>query len=254
MASYCPLMANPRNHRDGRAYNRFKEIAEIPLLIAALALIPVLAAPYIIDVSTDAQSGLTFIAWFIWALFVVEYVTLFTLAPNRWHMVRTHVFDLIIIVLPFLRPLRAARSARLLRLLTITGRLGVGFKYVTARKGFRTFLAGVIAIVIAGGLVVYAFERNHPGSNFTSVGDALWWAVVTSTTVGYGDYSPVSAEGRAVAVVLMFVGIGLLSVVTAQIAAFFVVSDDAGTDAELRAQLDRIEAALAELQGVRNRA
>lgn len=91
-------MSGSRPLRDGRAYERFKSFAELPLLFAALALIPVLAAPFIFNLGDGAERTLAFVAWFIWALFVVEYVTLFALAPNRWHMVRTHVFDLLIIV------------------------------------------------------------------------------------------------------------------------------------------------------------
>jgi voltage-gated potassium channel len=236
-----------RTVRDGRAYDRFKELAELPLLIAALALIPVLAAPYIFDIGDGVDDILNAAAWFIWALFVVEYITLFALAPNRWHMFRTHIFDLLIIVLPFLRPLRAARSARLLRLLVITGRIGIGFKVVAGRTGVRVFGLVVVLVVLVGGLLTYAFESDHPSANIQSVPDAMWWAIVTATTVGYGDHSPVSAEGRAVAVVLMLVGIGLLGVITANIAAFFVESDESEKNQELSDRLDRIEHLLSEL-------
>jgi voltage-gated potassium channel len=233
--------------RDGRAYEQFKTYAEIPLLFAALALIPILAAPFVFDLSAGVDDALSFAAWFIWALFVVEYMVLFMLAPNRWHMVRTHVFDLLIIVLPFLRPLRAARSARLLRLLTITGRIGVGFRAVSGRKGFRPFVLAVIVVVFVGGLLVYAFERGAENTNLGSLGDALWWAVVTATTVGYGDHTPLTVEGRAIAVVLMLVGIGLLSVVTANVAAYFVEAGEEDNDADVRERLERMEQMLAEL-------
>jgi voltage-gated potassium channel len=236
-----------RNLRDGRAYDRFKELAELPLLIAAIALIPVLAAPYIVEVSDGVNDVLNAVAWFIWAMFVVEYLVLFTLAPSRWHMFRTHIFDLLIIVLPFLRPLRAARSARLLRLLTITGRIGIGFKVVAGRKGVRVFGLVVVLVVFVGGLLTYAFESSHPASNIGSIPDAIWWAIVTATTVGYGDHSPVSAEGRAIAVVLMLVGIGLLGVITANIAAFFVETDEEEKNQEFSDRLDRIERLLLEL-------
>jgi voltage-gated potassium channel len=104
-------------------------------------------------------------------------------------------------------------------------------------------------------LLTYAFERNHPDGAFNHAGDALWWAIVTATTVGYGDFSPVSSEGRAVAVVLMLVGIGLLSVVTANVAAFMVESgegdgEEGGGLAEVNARLERIEAALDEIRAV----
>lgn len=94
------------------------------------------------------------------------------------------------------------------------------------------------------GALVYAFEKDAPGSNITSLGDALWWAAVTTTTVGYGDHSPVTTDGRAIALLLMVVGIGLVGVVTANVAAYFVEREQAEEMAVLREQLDRIEALL----------
>ena len=237
-----------RRIRDGRAYERFEALVELPLLFAAIALIPILGIPVIWEVSADVDALLTLLAWFIWALFVLEYLVLFSLAPSRWQMVRTHVFDLVIIALPLLRPLRAARSVRLLRLLSISGRIGVGLQAVTRRRGFRSFLLGVIVVILVGGFLTYAFERNHPGAQIQTVGDSLWWAIVTATTVGYGDFSPVSVEGRAIAVVLMLVGIGMLSVVTANVAAYFIESDEAVDVENLNERLDRIEHALAEIR------
>ena len=83
-------------------------------------------------------------------------------------------------------------------------------------------------------------ERQDPSSSIDSFGTALWWAIVTSTTVGYGDVSPVTPGGRGVAVVLMLAGIALLSIVTANIASLFVESDLEDENDELREQLDEV--------------
>jgi voltage-gated potassium channel len=240
-------MAHERQLRDGRAYDRFKAASEIPLLVAALAFIPVFVAPLVFNLSAEVADALRFVSWLIWAAFVVEYLVLFALAPSRWHMVKTHVFDLLIIVLPFLRPLRAARSARLLRVFAVSGRIGVGLRSLRTRQGVQNFSIAVAALVVTGGLLTYAFERNHEGSNIESLSDSMWWAVVTTTTVGYGDHTPVSGEGRGVAVVLMLVGIGIIGVLTANIAAFFVEVDEEDNDADVRERLDRIEQLLNEL-------
>ncbi len=104
---------------------------------------------------------------------------------------------------------------------------------------------------MVGALLTFAFERNVDGSNIESFPDALWWAIVTATTVGYGDHFPLSVEGRAVAVVLMMVGIGALGIVTANIAAFFIESDEADANQEVLDRLDRIERALLELTSTR---
>jgi voltage-gated potassium channel len=73
-----------------------------------------------------------------------------------------------------------------------------------------------------GAWLVLLFDENAKGSNIHNYPDALWWAIVTVTTVGYGDRFPVTGGGRAVAVVLMLVGIGLIGVLTATVASLFI--------------------------------
>ena len=68
----------------------------------------------------------------------------------------------------------------------------------------------VISIIIFGGIGMYLVEHEHPGANITKLGDAFWWAVETITTVGYGDYTPVTTIGRIIAVFVMFSGIGIV--------------------------------------------
>ena len=86
---------------------------------------------------------------------------------------------------------------------------------------FRVLIAAAGTLFL-GAWLVLLFEENAKGSNIHSYPDALWWAIVTVTTVGYGDRYPISAGGRAVAVVLMLVGIGLIGVLTATVASVFV--------------------------------
>jgi voltage-gated potassium channel len=112
-------------------------------------------------------------------------------------------------------------------------------------------LAVAVIIFAAAGLEV-AFEANARGSNIHGFASALWWAMVTVTTVGYGDTFPVTAAGRGVAVVLMLVGIGLIGVLTATVASFFVqqTADEQTVDLkDLQKRLGRIEQMLEDLTG-----
>jgi voltage-gated potassium channel len=76
----------------------------------------------------------------------------------------------------------------------------------------------VSLVIILGGISVYLAEHKQQGATITKLGDALWWAVVTITTVGYGEYYPVTSAGRVIAILVMFSGIGLLVTLVGTIA------------------------------------
>jgi voltage-gated potassium channel len=115
---------------------------------------------------------------------------------------------------------------------------------VLTSHGLHYVLLIALAVVVAAGLLVEEVER---GSNkaFQTVGDGLWWALVTVTTVGYGDKTPITPVGRGIAVVLMLAGIGLFGVLAATLASYFI-RQEGRTDVEPKIdevirRLDRIE-------------
>lgn len=225
---------------------------ELPLLILALAMVPLLIVPLLIDLPNGVEAALTAGEWFIWTAFALEYVTRLALTRERWRFVRREWPDLLIILLPFLRPLRVVRSARALRLLRL-GRLAAFLgeatqtgRRVLTRHGLQyAVLVTLVAVVGAAGLVL-AVEDGSGGS-IDSFGDALWWAITTVTTVGYGDTFPVTPAGRGIAAFLMVSGIALFGVLAANVAAFFVEQQD-GHDDEVRDRLDEILRRLDQLE------
>ena len=106
-------------------------------------------------------------------------------------------------------------------------------------------MALVAGLTVLGGALAEYYVERRAGS-MTSFGDSLWWAIVTATTVGYGDLSPVTTEGRIIAVALMLVGIGVIGVFTATVASWFVEQERAPepADADLRRRLEAIEGKL----------
>lgn len=232
-----------RRDEAGEHYRVVERMLEVPMLVLALILIPVILGPVLFELSDEARVALEVSGVAIWLAFAVEYLWLFYLAPDRRRMVRTHKLDLLLVLLPFLRPLRFARLLRIAGAASGMGRAAVALRRIGGRPGVRPFLSLVVFVVVLGAAFALAFEHDQPGASIDNYADALWWALVTCTTVGYGDHFPVTAGGKAVAAVLMVAGIASLSLLTASIAAMFVDDDDDEYE-EIRTRLARMEALL----------
>jgi voltage-gated potassium channel len=128
------------------------------------------------------------------------------LAPRHVHYALTHPLALVSVVVP---PVRVLFSLRLVRSMFRRGHLG-------------RFLVAAAVLVLNGAVIVYLLERHAPHSNIHTLGDAVWWSFVTVTTVGYGDFYPVTTGGRIAACFIMATGLLTLAVVTAQVASSFV--------------------------------
>jgi voltage-gated potassium channel len=233
--------------RSQDAYDRFCAFVEVPMTVLAVLWLPVLVIPAVVHVSVATEHALDTVDYLVWAIFVVEYLIRLYLAPSRWQFFRGNLIDLLVIAVPVFRPLRVLRLLRFARTgLTLTTVLERSRSLLTHR-GLHFVLLSVLAIVLVGAALEFGFEDHARGANIHSYGDALWWAIVTVTTVGYGDKYPVTAAGRGVAVVLMLTGIGLVGVLSATIASYFVGQQSGQDMTELHRRLDRIEAALAKL-------
>jgi voltage-gated potassium channel len=185
------------------------------------------------------------VTWAAWATFGVDYAVRVALAPDRARYFVRHVHDLAVIALPLLRPLR------LLRLVTVIGVLNRRAG-ASLRGRVVVYMVGSTTLLISlAGLAMLDAERHGPDPNITTIGDALWWAVTTITTVGYGDRYPTTAEGRVIAVGLMIAGIALLGVVTATLASWLVERVSEENAASRTATAAQVEALLAEVRALR---
>lgn len=165
----------------------------------------------------------------------------------------------------FLGSLPYGRILRVFRLVRVIA----GFREFGWRNTIRWFvvhraqgtlflvLAMLIVVLEFGGLMVLWFEAEAPGSNIRTGGEALWWGVVTITTVGYGDYYPVTAGGEVVATIMIFTGVALISIFTAWAASTFMASppapdpgpgEEASDDASATATPDDAQALIADLR------
>ena len=227
-------------------YDAFARAVDVPMLVITLLWLPVLIVPLIVPLHGSMAETFATIDYTVWALFALEYMIKFSLAPRRGYFVKTHLLDLLIVAVPFFRPLRMGRLVRLLRLSRVAVVMGEALrrgKSIFTHNGFHfvVLTAGVLVFVCAG-LVTFA-ERNAKGANIHDFGQGLWWAIVTVTTVGYGDRYPTTPFGQGVAVLLMLVGIGLIGTLTATVASYFVQEKTNVTEE----RLERIEALLTQL-------
>jgi voltage-gated potassium channel len=236
-------------------FETFIRATELPLAGLALLIVPALVLEdHARTVGIrDTAIGIN---WFIWLAFCAEYLLKLALAPSWRAQVRRGWFDLAIIVLspPFLVPqalqgtraIRALRVLRLLRFVRAAAVAAMGLRFagnVLQHRKFHYVALTTAVVVGLGAIGIFSAERgmNHA---ISSPADALWWAVVTVTTVGYGDVSPVTGEGRLIAVGLMIVGIGFIGVFTATLTSFFFDRGRSDESVALENRLDRLEAKL----------
>lgn len=214
-----------------------------PLTVMAVAFLGVYAWRILDpDMPAGREHALSVFGILVWGIFVIDYVARLVLAIDRRRFVRSHLLDLAVIVLPMLRALRALAVVGFLNRQTGTAFRGRVIAYVVA--------AATLAVGVAG-LAVLDAERRGDDPNITGYPDALWWAVTTITTVGYGDRYPTTGEGRLVGVGLMLAGIALLGVVTASLASWFLDKIATLTAAELQAEQVTLDHVLSELRELR---
>ena len=196
--------------------SRWKRLTEWPLASAAVVFLAAYAWSVIGNLQGPRATLTDWAMNLIWVLFLADYIVSLTLAKPRGRWFIRHLYELLIVVLPVLRPLRLLRLVTLIAVLHRTAGSALRSRITLYVGGSATLL------VLVAGLAVLDAEQNAQGSNIRTFGDALWWAFVTITTVGYGDYFPITFVGRLIAVGLMIAGIALIGSVTATFASWFI--------------------------------
>lgn len=163
-------------------------------------------------------------------VFIFEFFYRLVKAPNKLSYLKWGWIDLIssIPALPFMRVGRLFRLIRILRILRAFRSLRILTKHLFENrvKGTITAVAIITFLVVIFSSISILIVEKDPSSNIKNAEDAIWWSVVTVTTVGYGDRYPVTTEGRIIGVMLMFVGVGLFGTFTAYVASWFTKSKD----------------------------
>src|SRR3954451_865429 len=216
----------PKTAADAAALERYDGVARLPIILAAVL-------PLILTSDPGTWVGLV-VDLASWVVFLIDFIVHQRRLTN-YLGTRLGKFDLLVVILTapwFLLPGAHAggfvvvlRLARLVRLL------------IASRGAKRLFerLGGVVAVALAVVLVgaSVAYYAEHPTNpEFKTYGDSLWWAIVTLTTVGYGDIVPETSGGRWAGVFIMVTGVAVLGLLAGTLASFFRVGSDADAVAD----------------------
>lgn len=246
-------------------FEYFKSSFEIPMVILSLALLGIIIILESFALEPEIIRLLQIADNLIWFGFVVELLFLSYTSPSKLNYLKNHWYDVLIVLIPFLRFTRLLRVTRLVDLERTASLLQdvISTLFGTDAQLFRVFplivkamysvksmyqkhrLNSIILIII--GLVFFlgslgaVFESKDPTSNISTIIDGLWWGIVSITTVGYGDRYPVTIPGRLIGVLLMTLGVITFSLLTANIASHMVEEHQDEEQEEILKRLSEME-------------
>jgi voltage-gated potassium channel len=199
----------------------------------------VLAATAFITIDNKSRIVLKWADNFVCVLFFIDFIICFYRAPKRLHYLFTWGWIDFLSCIPSVDILRVGRVGRILlvfRLLRALKAARILSEFILNRRGESAFLAAVLLSVL---LVTFSSSailqmETHPESNIKEASDAVWWAFVTLTTVGYGDHYPVTTEGRIIGVMLMITGVGLFGTLSGFVASWFLSPTQKQEEGEMK--------------------
>lgn len=198
---------------------------DVAMALLAITIIASLFLQGRADLSDEQLNFIKQTDFTVWIVFVFDYAVRLILAKDKFSFFKKNIIDLISI-LPFdiafqgLRTIRILRLFYLFRVFIYLNRLYKRLETLLTMNDFHHMIWFTFVTIFGGAIAISYIEDM-------TIGDALWWSFVTTTTVGYGDIAPASTGGRLVAAVLMVIGIGFLSTLTGTIATYFISSHKA---------------------------
>lgn len=217
-----------KNSRESRSswYAHYQQKVAYPLFLMGALFLFALGIQFSPKQIPAEEQFARWIIALTWVVFAVDYLIGLVLAPNRLTFIRGHILQGAALLFP---PLRLLLLGHIFEVMRNTG----------GRRGnrVRTYVLYVTTLtMVVAAIAVVFFESRNPNSNIKTFSSALWWTAETVSTVGYGDYYPVTWGGRIVAGVLFVNGVALLSVITAGLAQNFLADDASPSDSATSTQ------------------
>jgi voltage-gated potassium channel len=197
------------------AIHAWERWSSLPLAVLAFVYLGLYAYEVLGNTKPATLFDLIVVNDVIWGIFIIDFAVRFFISHDKWRFVKRNMVELVSLLLPFFRAFRMFRVIVAIGFLT---------RVAQSLQGRINLYLGLILplLVFTCSLGVYDAEHRVPGATITNFGDAIWWAFVTITTIGYGDYYPITFEGRAIAVVLMLSGLALVSLITISLGSWFL--------------------------------
>jgi voltage-gated potassium channel len=214
------------------------------LAMAALAIVWVALGFLLDEVGPGTHPELEVLELALTTVFVAEFASRLSAAHDRLRYLRGHWIDALALAPPIraLRVLRLFRLLRLVRAFSGIYRASMHLERMARHRGFAWLIMAWLGVMVICSVALYAAEHGL-NKAIESPFDALWWGISTLSTVGYGDVYPVTPDGRLAAMVLMVLGIGLFSAITASITSYLVSTGkpvDASRGGLLADELERL--------------
>jgi voltage-gated potassium channel len=196
------------------------------IIVLSIYVLGALIIETVVKLPPEISQILSLLDNAICVFFLADFTYRFYKAENKLKFMRWGWIDLISSI-PAVDSLRAGRTIRLIRLLRIlrafrSTRHLVHYIFKNRVQGTFSAVATIAVLMVIFSAIAILQVETDPNSNIKTAEDALWWAYVTITTVGYGDKFPVTTEGRIIAALLMTVGVGLFGTFTAYVASWFI--------------------------------
>jgi voltage-gated potassium channel len=213
-------------------------------LLTVLSLI-VMALQFLLPGEANAQEVLFIIDNLFCVIFLTDFFGRLIRAPRkRDYLFWQGIVDFLgsIPSVPALRLFRLFRLARIARILRIGGPKRIVHEFAERRAESVLYITITLTLILlaVGSMLVLYYESQNPDANIQSGNDAIWWSIVTITTVGYGDRYPITNGGRLIGMATMMVGIGIFGVITSFMANSFLAPTKKEREAaERKAQLER---------------
>lgn len=203
-----------------------KPMGLLSLILSFLALF-VISALLFLPITPEMHHLLIGLDFLICSIFILQLCVDLIRASDRRNFMKRHWIDFIASI-PMIEPLRYARIFQILRLILVIRSGRAIMKQLLANRRETTIASILLLLVLMmtlGSSFMLFVEAKDPHANIQSGGDALWWALMTISTVGYGDHFPVTTAGRVIATVMILCGVGIFGMISGLITSLLTSPD-----------------------------